>query len=354
MPFIQRVQLLQVGERRRRPLQVIGHQRGHRLHGQGRNVVVRGDAGAPGGALHRRAGYSPAVRFHPDDPGSGVELHAQLLEVRRPGVDPDVIGRTRQQSIEYAVRADQAIQQLQLSAADRPGTALLGPHRHHGAREALPQVCLVGPRHPRRRDELPPGDVLVFRKPPLGAACGHDQQAADEEAHFVQGNAKRREKLQKERPEVLQCGRETGEPGDLGLPGPRQEHARRHGEIVERVAMGAVGCPAHGVGDVLVETGEEPEPVLARKRVAAVPARIRHGNAASLAAQHRLAFVHVHGEPAFRQLMRRAETGNPSAQNGHCPLHSAILRPAEPDRPALCISPHKWRAAARGPTPPVG
>ena len=166
----------------------------------------------------------------------------------------------------------------------------------------------------------------IFRQPPLGATCGHHQQPADEETQFLRRNTERREKLHQKRLKVLQRGRAAGEPCDLGLPGPGQKHARRHAEIVERVAVSAVGRAAHGVGDVLVETGEEPETVLAGKGPTAVRARVRHGNTAGLAAQHRLALVDMHLKAALRQFMRRAETCNPSAENGHGLLHSVILR----------------------------
>jgi hypothetical protein len=51
------------------------------------------------------------------------------------------------------------------------------------------------------------------------------------------------------------------------------------------------------------------------------PGRIRHVHTTGLAAQHRLALVDLNLESTLRQFMRRAETRNPSAENGNGLLH---------------------------------
>ena len=124
-------------------------------------------------------------------------------------------------------------------------------------------------------DEIPPRDVFEFRQPPLGATCGHNQQPADEEGSFLQRHTQGREQLHQEGPEIREGRGAARQPGDLGLSGACQQHARGHCEIVERVAVRAIRNAPHGVGDVLVEAGEEAETVLAGKRqpAAAVPNR---------------------------------------------------------------------------------
>ena len=117
----------------------------------------------------------------------------------------------------------------------------------------------------------------------------------------------------------------TSEPRDLSLPGSRQKHASRDAEIVERVAVSAVRRAAHGVDDVLVESGEESETMLAGKREPAVPARVWHRNTAGLAAQHWLALVDVHLKAALSEFVRRAEAGDASAENSHCLLRIPLF-----------------------------
>src|SRR4029077_18719721 len=88
----------------------------------------------------------------------------------------------------------------------------------------------------------------------------------------------------------------------------------------------AIRRAAHGIDDVPVESGEESETVLARKREPAVRAGVRYGNTAGLAAQHRLALVDMNFKAALSEFMRRAKARNSSAENSHCLLHSVILR----------------------------
>ncbi len=70
--------------------------------------------------------------------------------------------------------------------------------------------------------------------------------------------------------------------------------------------MRAIRYAAHGIDDVFVETGEESEAVLTGKRETAIPAGIRDGDTARLAAEHRLALVDMHLKAALSQFMRRA------------------------------------------------
>ena len=200
------------------------------------------------------------------DARRAVKRHAEALQVRDPWIDPDIVRRSSEQPVENTIRRDQARQQLQLRRADRARAAFLGAHRDQRASDALPEVRLIGARHPRRRDKVPPGDVLVLRQAPLGTTGRDDQDAADEEAHLRDRDPERRQQFHQEEAKLLQVRRTAGQPGDLGLPGARQQHAGSDGKIVVRAAVRPVRDAAHGIRDVPVKTGEEAKAMLAGQR----------------------------------------------------------------------------------------
>jgi len=174
--------------------------------------------------------------------------------------------------------------------------------------------------------KIPPRDVFELRQAPLGAACGHNQQPADEEGGFLQRHTQRREQLHQKGLEIREGRGAAGQPGDLGLPGTRQQDARGSRKIVERVAVRAIRNAPHGIGDVLIKAGEEAEAVLPGKRQPAAAFRTGNRNAARLSSEHALAFIHPHPKAALGQFLRGAEPRDAATQNSHSLHHSDILR----------------------------
>ena len=146
-------------------------------------------------SVDANAGDAGAVRIDRGHTSSGMKFDAQLAKVLRPGVDPDIAGGAGEKTIEDAIGADQAIQQLQLRDADGARAAFLRAHRHQGARDLFPQIRLIGFRHARRRDKVPPGDLFELRQAPLGATGSDNQQPGHEKSQLVFRNTERSKKL---------------------------------------------------------------------------------------------------------------------------------------------------------------
>ncbi len=237
----------------------------HDLDGQGGHVEI----GVDGTPAPSQMDARDAV-FLDVDPGHlGVEMeaHAELLEVAVPRVDPDVIGRTAQHPIDVDVRSDHVEEQAQADIAARAGADLPGPGRHQRPGDAVGQVPAISRRAPLGLRELPPADVLPLAVASFLAAGQQDPQAFGQKGQIL-GRY----------PEVgvdqaAQDQRHiAGRPGQMGRYDERGQVAAGHleerrGDEVAEHSIGLVleRDSPHGVGDVGVEGGKEPETVLGRK-----------------------------------------------------------------------------------------
>ena len=96
--------------------------------------------------------------------------HTSRLEIGKPGIDPDEIGRPVKHPISgSSCRIHDGEEQLHEDIADgaRAGAASLGGHQR--ARQADREKLLVGFRALLGADEVPPVDLLVLCQPALAA-----------------------------------------------------------------------------------------------------------------------------------------------------------------------------------------
>jgi hypothetical protein len=109
---------------------------------------------------------------------------------------------------------------------------------------------------------------------------------------------------------------ESGDPDGIDLALARKQDPRRLHQVVTTVgAARPERDSAHGIGDVLVEAREEAETVLSGKVHASADAAAGYRHAACLAAERGIALVHRHRQAAFGQLVRRAESAHPAAED---------------------------------------
>jgi hypothetical protein len=124
------------------------------------------------------------------------------------------------------------------------------------------------------------------------------------------------EQRQKGGPEIVQGLRKSGDPDRIDLALARKQDPRGLHEVIATVgAAHPERDSAHGIGDVLVEPREEAETVLSRKIHASANAATGYRHAARLAAESGIALVHRYRKAAFGQLMRRAESAHPAAED---------------------------------------
>ena len=110
----------------------------------------------------------------------------------------------------------------------------------------------------------------------------------------------------------------------IGMPpGAVQLTARRVDQVVDDRSGGPVWDPAHGVGDVAVEAGEEAEAVFAGQVAAAVLARPGHREAPGLAAWDGKQLVDLDVEAALDQFMGGAEAGDAAAEDDDFGCHGS-------------------------------
>ncbi len=108
---------------------------------------------------------------------------------------------------------------------------------------------------------------------------------------------------------------------------------------------------AHRVDDVLIKTGEEPKAMLAGHEMvdrtcgargelmsARVFVRVRHRDAAGLAARNVPAFEHNDLEAALDQLVRGAHAGDAAAEDDDASGHGRTLISRRSAVALLCIS----------------
>ena len=160
-----------------------------------------------------------------------------------------------------------------------------------------------------RRDDLPD-----LRAEELEVVVGQVEVAAEKAAEIVERDA-----------DVVES---AGEPRNHvdGMPSVAVQLAsRRVDEVVRDGAARPVRNPAHRVGDVTVEAGEEPEPVFAGQILAAVLARPRHGKAPGLAAGDGKELVDLDVEVALDQLVGGAEPGDAAAEDDDLLQTSCVL-----------------------------
>ena len=125
-------------------------------------------------------------------------LDAQALEVRRPGIDPDVGGGPVEHAVGAPAGAREVEQQLQ---QDRPAGArahLARPRRHERAREPVGEELPERRRALLRADEGPPALQLPLAEAALVAARQQRQQALEEERRLVRRDAEARGGLEHE------------------------------------------------------------------------------------------------------------------------------------------------------------
>ena len=85
---------------------------------------------------------------------------------------------------------------------------------------------------------------------------------------------------------------------------------------MDAVGVAGEGDAPHGVGQVVVEAGDEAEAVLPGQGLAAARAAVGHVHAAGLAAQG-VVFVDRDPEAAFGEFVRGGQPGDTPAQYGH-------------------------------------
>ena len=105
---------------------------------------------------------------------------------------------------------------------------------------------------------------------------------------------------------------------------------------------------SHRVGDVVVEAGEEPEPVLTGQVRPPSDAGAGNGDAAGLAAE-RLAFDDRDLEPALDQLVGRRQPSHPATEDDDLAAERARTKVAH-----ACCRRLTMPAAASAALPPAG
>src|SRR5579863_2954667 len=131
-------------------------------------------------------------------------------------------------------------------------------------------------------------------------------------------NIQIREKFVKGDVKVIQRLWEAGHPKGFRLPSARQEDARGQHQIVEAGrSLLPERNPLHRVGNVFVESREEPESVLCGQVLSAADPRALHREASGLAAKNLPPFIDRHGKSALRQLMSGAKSADAAAQYRH-------------------------------------
>lgn len=294
------------------------------LHRKSRDVMIGGDG--PGRAAVRgRDAYAgdPAVAVqHFLYLGAEFEDHAERAQLGRPRVDPGLAGRRVEHPVGLAVHApaEDAVDDegLEDGARDGPGAGLLrlGGGQVAGQADAEQPLVVLG--HLGGPDEVPPGHLLPLILPAPVAAGEVDQDPAGEVGDLVGGQVQDgveqtgdgpQQGLRGEFARVRWCGEGAqGQPkaGAAGVAGEQRLGAVAQ-VAVDPVGVAAERDPAHRVGQVAVEAGEEPEAVLARQRPAAALAGARHVHAAGLATEHRVVLVDRHRVAAQGEFMGRAQ-----------------------------------------------
>jgi hypothetical protein len=237
----------------------------------GEHVHVGGDGGGLTAAPHPHARDGPVGELQPLDRGVGKPPHALALEVAEPRIDPRLGGRRVEQPARLVVHreedvADEDAGRLQ---PDGAGAGLLGlggdqvPGQRAGEQVLVERAEALGPH------EVPPAQLVVLVVPPgvarrdeLGQPGGEVQQLVQLQAGDDPEQADQR---------LGQVGdRVDGEQllvreRDVERVLPREPGRLPEGQVVlHAVGVGPVGDPRHGVDDVAVVAGEEPEAVLAR------------------------------------------------------------------------------------------
>jgi hypothetical protein len=109
-------------------------------------------------------------------------------------------------------------------------------------------------------------------------------------------------------------------------PVPVQLNSRRVYKVVRDGSSGPVRDPAHRVGDVTIEAGEEPEPVFAGQVLSAVLARPWHRKAPGLTSGNGKKLVDLDVEIALDQLVRRTEARDAAAEDDDLWIHGSVSR----------------------------
>ena len=146
-----------------------------------------------------------------------------------------------------------------------------------------------------RADEVPPPDLLVLFVAPFPARRDDLPDFGAEESQVFVGQI---EIALKKATDVVQCGTYVAERAggagnhiDRKPSDPVQSASRRVNEVVGDGSGWPIRDSGHRVGDVTVEAGKEPEPMLAGQILATVLTRPLQGEAAGLATRDGKQFV---------------------------------------------------------------
>src|SRR5688572_2555180 len=192
----------------------------------------------------------------------------------------------------------------------------------------MAEQLLVRERVLLRADELPPADLLVGVHPPFAARRDDLPDFRGEEDELVVSEVE----VTAEQPaDIVQrhadvVDRPWRSCGDVDRPAA-EAGERDAGGVDQIVGHSAVAArnPAHRVGDVAVEAGEEAEAVFARKVRPAVRTGAGNAEAPGLAAGNRQQLVDLDVELTLDQFMRSAEPGDPAAEDDDFGNHGISL-----------------------------
>jgi hypothetical protein len=212
-----------------------------------------------------------------------------------PRVDPRLVGGGVEDAVQRAVGpAAQRVEEERLEQrGDGAGAGLLRLGRDDVAGEPDGEDALVVVAHLLRPDELPPGCGLPGPVAALVAAGEEDEHAVHEVRGLVEGDAEGRVQHRGQgAADVVEgeAGRPVAGPGERDAQvlaaGAAERHLGRRDQVVPDAArLPREGDAAHGVGQVVIDPGDEAEAVLGGQGSAAAPGAVRHVHAAGLAAQ---------------------------------------------------------------------
>ncbi len=188
----------------------------------------------------------------------------QILE---PGVEPDLVGRPVENTVGARAGGDQVENQGQPDIAFDVSIGEMGVRGHQRAGEPFGEELLIPLRLVVGVDELPPAHRLVDLLPSGVTAGVHLPEPVHEEIDLalLQTHLGRQvgEQILEDLLEVPFVSRKACRHLDRRLAIERELNPGGVDQVVDHVAV-PERDPAHGVGDVLVEAGEEPEAVLSR------------------------------------------------------------------------------------------
>ena len=110
--------------------------------------------------------------------------------VGNPWIGPFVARRTIEASLDVPVPVDIRLKHEHTRVAQRAGAGRGGVNRNEEQRRQAREKLLILRPHAPRLNEIGPGNIVVFRNPPLIAGVHERQCAVQEEFEFIQRNAR--------------------------------------------------------------------------------------------------------------------------------------------------------------------